>query len=792
MATVEHFTRALSADYFTEKELTSLIGCSSDKWHVTILKEMIDNSLDAAETVTQAPVIDIKIEYDGTLTVTDNGPGLPEQVVNGSLDFESFISDKNGKVAPTRGQLGNALKCLFAVPLVADGMAHAEINSQALLHDIKITFDQLTGNPIITRETKEVEVYSGCFFKIHEFFKSRLEKTENGKKWVEYTGNDIEKAVEIFSLINPHAEFHLDLAGSERTFWGTQYINKWTADKPLIPHWHSKQQVKNLLQLTFNNLGNIPINKFLSQFNGFKQSSKQKAVCDGINRSSSLGIEAILNDDGVLSVMLHTMKDLSRPIKPGVLGGLVFEHVRKYWYEEKFEIFHKKATGYTTEERPFTLDVFVQQMTEPSYGDPTIGLNNSVLIDGDISDLDHVLDDVKIDWSDPIRVLIHICTPYVEFHTKGKNSISLDPNIFTALEKKLTAAAKSWTKLKKKKLKGEKASVKEKTADVKIQSVVPLPSDADGLKAFADTLKQIQETIDFKAGARGWCYMLEDAIKLNKSDFSKAMDRISLCRKNGLLPWDFTAADSNREMICGDHSIDKRSPDVFFDDLILSMQSKHSEYHPVNLHDFIDVSIAVAVEKIELVELFRPICELYHVPLFNTKGWSDINSRCKLLLYFKEMEQQGKQCRLLYCGDHDPGGLNISGTLKDNLKQLEQAVGFSSDFVHVERFGLNYDFIQEHGLSWIENLDTSNSKTSSLDDPEHADHMKTYVQDYIKKYGVRKCEANALVVKHEAGRQLLTDTILKYIDLEQILEYEQALALEQEKVKALLMAKFAA
>jgi hypothetical protein len=244
-------------------------------------------------------------------------------------------------------------------------------------------------------------------------------------------------------------------------------------------------------------------------------------------------------------------------------------------------------------------------------------------------------------------------------------------------------------------------------------------------------------------------------------------------------------------MICGDHDIDDRSPGDYFKELILTTQKKYQAYHPVNLHDFIDWSIVVAVEKIELMELFRPICDRYHVPLFNTKGWSDINSRCELLNYFKEMAQRGKQCRLLYCGDHDPGGMSISNALTINLQQLEKAVGFSSGFVHVERFGLNFDFIEKHGLSWIDNLDTSNSKTKALDDPKHPDHMKPYVQDYLKKYGARKCEANALVVKHEAGRQLLTDVLLKYIKPEQIIEYEQALAAEQKKVESLLKDKFA-
>ena len=177
----KHFTRPLSADYFTAKELTSLIGCSQDQWHVTILKEMIDNSLDAAEQITKSPKIEILVTQDGSLVVKDNGPGIPEQVVNGSLDFESFISDKNGKVSPSRGQLGNALKCMYAVPLVTDGQAHIEIISQNMHHNIKLAFDTMTGKPVVSKKTKEQEVHFGCFFKIHDFLQSCSKKTKMEK-----------------------------------------------------------------------------------------------------------------------------------------------------------------------------------------------------------------------------------------------------------------------------------------------------------------------------------------------------------------------------------------------------------------------------------------------------------------------------------------------------------------------------------------------------------------------------------------------------------------------------------
>jgi len=50
-----------------------------------------------------------------------------------------------------------------------------------------------------------------------------------------------------------------------------------------------------------------------------------------------------------------------------------------------------------------------------------------------------------------------------------------------------------------------------------------------------------------------------------------------------------------------------------------------------------------------------------------------------------------------------------------------------------------------------------------LDDPRHPDHRKLYVQNYIDQFDVRKVEANALVVRPAAGRQLCLDTILKYL-----------------------------
>jgi hypothetical protein len=177
------------------------------------------------------------------------------------------------------------------------------------------------------------------------------------------------------------------------------------------------------------------------------------------------------------------------------------------------------------------------------------------------------------------------------------------------------------------------------------------------------------------------------------------------------------------------------------------------------------------VEKVDLVSLFQPICQDYRVPIANAKGWSDLHLRAAIMRYFKSAEDVGRTPVLLYCGDHDPAGLLISKTLPKQFADLSQAVGWSPDNLIVDRFGLNEDFIKAQGLSWIDNLQTGSG--NNLADPEHSSHDRTYVQDYIRRFGARKVEANALVVRPEAGRKLIADAIARYIPRDWPQQFEE-------------------
>jgi hypothetical protein len=287
----------------------------------------------------------------------------------------------------------------------------------------------------------------------------------------------------------------------------------------------------------------------------------------------------------------------------------------------------------------------------------------------------------------------------------------------------------------------------------------------DELLLFCEGIKEVKSSLDFQVSSRGWCYLLEE-YGLNKGDFDTAQKIINECRKSGLLPLDICAED-NARIAEGIDAPDDSDPEnyafIWVDYLKNNLANR---YHPYYFSDYQDCYIEMLVEKIDLKGIFKPICEKYSIPIGNTKGWADINSRAAMMGRFREWESKGKQCVLLYCGDHDPGGLIISDTIRKNLSDLSKAVNWTPDNLVIDRIGLNYDFIQANNLTWISNLETGSSKR--LDDKTHNDHNKPYVQNYIKQFGARKVEANALVTRVEEGRRLCEEAIIKYINFDGI------------------------
>lgn len=283
--------------------------------------------------------------------------------------------------------------------------------------------------------------------------------------------------------------------------------------------------------------------------------------------------------------------------------------------------------------------------------------------------------------------------------------------------------------------------------------------------AFAKKLVEIQNQIGFKISSRGWCYQLEGFGLINKSQFDRVESVINDCREVGFLPIDFTAEEEGRKFSCVEVPT-TISPQEFLK-LYLKAALSCEDYYTPDWWDGEEYYIQMLVEKIDLKTLFEPICDDYHIPIATSKGWSSMLQRAEYAKRFKKAEEKGLKCVLLYCGDHDPDGLRISEFIRSNLRDLSRirwddgTKGYDPSKLTIDRFGLSFEFIETNNLTWIDNLITGSGK--NLASPSHPNFTMSYVQDYLANIGERKCEANALVVRPDASRELCRQSIIKYV-----------------------------
>ena len=304
-------------------------------------------------------------------------------------------------------------------------------------------------------------------------------------------------------------------------------------------------------------------------------------------------------------------------------------------------------------------------------------------------------------------------------------------------------------------------------------------------QAFCALIREIRSTMDFTVGVRGWCYILEGRGHITKGEFDACENFITDCRKTGDLPLDICAEADSRATIGLQRDLDESDPRDHAQGWVDYLrEDMPNSYRPFDFWDDQKVYVEVAVEKLDLRNLFESTCAEFYVPITNLKGWSDLNACAAMMKRFAAHERAGRQCVLLLCNDHDPGGLHISESMRSNLNDLSVPVDWSPDDLIIERFGLNFGFIEANNLTWIDNLETSSGQR--LDDWGHPDHFKPYVQSYLAALGARKCEANALVVAPEIGRQLCRDAILRYVDATAPQRYQRRLEGAQRALRRII------
>jgi len=418
-------------EFFSEKELQMQIGHGRALWPVALLKELIDNALDACETASVPPEIEVQIESD-SFSVRDNGPGLPAETLTHSLDYFKRVSDKAFYVSPTRGQLGNAMKVVWAAPFVANGEhGRVEIWSQGLHHTVDVSVDRLAQKSVMGHSIEEDGfVKNGTLLKIHwsDLACSNEEEEDEDFYKSEPIGMTPTKLIEDYAAFNPHATFRI----GERAFEATDpKWMKWNPTDPTSPHWYTTATLRDLIAAYVSRERSggraRTVREFVSEFRGISGTAKQKQVT-GELKGAYLH-DLVKNGDldpALVEKLLEAMKKISNPPKPAALGVIGQDHFKAWMvrYADVSEKSIRYVKRMSTNGLPHVLEVAFGVHNKEGRRIVT-GLNWAPTLVIPMEELSRLLGQMRIDRHDPVTVVVHTARPRFEFVDRGKTRLEI-------------------------------------------------------------------------------------------------------------------------------------------------------------------------------------------------------------------------------------------------------------------------------------------------------------------------------------------------------------------------------
>jgi DNA topoisomerase VI subunit B len=451
------FEISRAAEYFDALQLSALVGVSQDEFASVCLKELVDNSLDACETAGVPPVVGVKVEREDDLirlSVSDNGPGIPAEVVRKVLDYNVRVSDKAAYRSPTRGAQGNALKTVIGIPYALGSREPLVVEAQGVSHRIRpwvdpagaVHFDYAPAEMLLqAREpgtTMSLQMPSG-----------RVVDEDN------YIAQDFDalRWVRSFAAFNPHATVSYQAKGDDSedaeiyksTHEGA--LEKYMPSQPTSPHWYRSESLKVLV---FSHIGHarkgrrdLPLGEFVRQFQGLTSTAKAKAVVNRMGEGFTHLSDFEGNEEKVAD-LLAAMQAATKEPKAKALGFVGEEHFESFFeriYGSVIEYKYVRKSGALPSGLPFTFEFALATLDEPghlycginfspTFGDPLEGTTlagpqfRARGLQGFLSQA-YALPQTEDAWyrtPASVAVAAHIITPAPLFLDRGKTRLDME------------------------------------------------------------------------------------------------------------------------------------------------------------------------------------------------------------------------------------------------------------------------------------------------------------------------------------------------------------------------------
>ncbi|MCY2988001.1 MAG: hypothetical protein NTY19_09085 [Planctomycetota bacterium] len=437
------FTTSRLLDFASEKELTAQTGHAREDWPLVILKEAIDNALDACEEASVQPEVTVVVDDDGII-IADNGPGLPADTVTNIIDFSVRVSSREAYVSPTRGAQGNALKAILAIPYVLDSSCgQVEITAQGQRHVIMFRADKVRQEPIISYHPEPAQDASGGTI-------LRVPWPESARSLLAKSKPRFLSLARDYTFLNPHLTLVLEWFGepsihlrATRSDWV-----KWLPDDPTSPHWYRQEELERLIAAYISHDqkrgADQSVREFITGFCGLTGTAKQKAVLaeTGLARTH---LSALVNNDNhdfdheIIARLLAAMQQHTKLVKPAALGSIGKDHIAA-----RFKSLGCRMKSFKYRRQPAVDEDGLPSVIETAFawrGDqsdakrriitgvnwsPTIVDPFRTLGQANAAGLSAFLEERLAGPDEPIVFLLHCACPRVRYTDRGKSAVALE------------------------------------------------------------------------------------------------------------------------------------------------------------------------------------------------------------------------------------------------------------------------------------------------------------------------------------------------------------------------------
>ena len=466
-------------EYASLDGLTKMTGVEPENFDLYILKELIDNGLDACETYGMRPELHIVIEIKNNLlylTVTDNGPGIQDQAIKEMTNFTRFSGTKYYVKKPTRGAQGNALMTILGIPGIVsyiegkNVLEPIRIATKDYIYLLRIIIDKVMQKIEPQIEKSKSEPHDDNFgtsitvcLPLNPTFVQQEEmdsdevndETKKERMWGSY--ERYYDLVEGFYLWNPHAEFYFRFNNKDEARKGEYFrassskVNKFAHKGFGSPHWYKEEDFIELVH------ANIRANKERGKKETLINFAKRFKGCTG-NRSEltealTKGFpEKFIDDlttDEKAKILFDNLKKVSKPLEIRVLGEIGKDHLRKVIdrYEIQDESLFKYAKIKSMDNGiPYVLEVAFGVVKKLEGRRVQFGINQTITyklpfeqeqFEADLKKddyqsvystygIDGLLKSLHITEADPVFIAMHLTSPNIRYEDYGKSEVGLN------------------------------------------------------------------------------------------------------------------------------------------------------------------------------------------------------------------------------------------------------------------------------------------------------------------------------------------------------------------------------